>query len=121
VVGVVTPRNRSDEDAVFQNVEPSASNSARGLKLRFAAVPGTGRCNVGAVYGWPPDRCREPLQAIKGFRVSPGKESFILVGASASHPGRWFVPGFKLRYKVGWRTYATVLKQGLILRVSGSG
>jgi hypothetical protein len=48
VIGIVTPRNGADEDAVFQRVQSSDSDAVQGLELRFA-----GRCPVGSAYGWP--------------------------------------------------------------------
>jgi hypothetical protein len=121
VIGIVTPRNGADEDAVFQWVQSSDSDAVQGLELRFAAVPDTGRCPIGSAYGWPPHGCRERLRENQRLQGSPGEGGVDFVGASAPQPGTWFVPAFKLEYKIDWREHTTVLEQGLELRVSGSG
>ena len=115
VIGVSPAKNDGDE-AVFESLEPEEPDRARGLEMRYAAVTVKYRCMVGGAKGWPPKQCVGLLRPVNGYRYGT-QRALLLVGARAQRPGIWFIPAFRLRYRVGDRRYATVYQQGMEMRV----
>jgi hypothetical protein len=115
--GLWLPRNPGPE-AIVKSIEPANPAEAKGLQLRYAGIEPNSGCNVGALYGWPPQGCDGDLLTLEGFRVPEGVEGGILVGARASKPGRWRVQAFRVRYEVGGKTFEDVYAQGVGLRVA---
>jgi hypothetical protein len=114
--GIWLPENQGEE-AVVRSIEPADPEQAEGLELQYAGVEPNSDCKLGALYGWPPQSCRDDLLPIQGFRIRPGVEGGILVGARASEPGRWFVRGFRVQYDVGGRSFEAVYPQGIGIKV----
>jgi hypothetical protein len=115
VVSVLPIATQDFDVVVFDRLEPADSKQARGLRLRYAVVRG---CNIGGVYGWPPSECHRSLMPVEGFRYEGDPSVSILVGASSSRPGVWFIPAFRLHYRMDGRKFAAVYHQGLKIRVS---
>ena len=116
VIGVSPPKNHGDE-AVFESLEPAEPDRARGLEMRYAAVTVKYRCAVGSAKGWPPKQCVGLLRPVKGYRYGT-QRALLLVGARAGQPGTRLIPAFRLRYRVGDRSYMAVYEQGMELRVT---
>jgi len=117
VITVIVPRNASGHEAVLERLEPVHSASTRGLEMRYAAVRNVGRCRAGAARDWPPLGCRGELEPVNGFRVGTGEHALILVGARSQTVGRWWIPDFRLHYRIGDRRYETSYAQGMKVRV----
>jgi uncharacterized protein DUF6636 len=117
VVGFVVPKNTSDKEAVLESLEPGDPARAKGLRMRYAAVPLPSRgCQVGSAHGWPPLQCAGKMTPVDGFRVPVGATAQILVGALTTRPGHWVIPEFRLRYRVGDTHYERRYAQGMQLK-----
>jgi hypothetical protein len=54
---------------------------------------------------------------VNRFRIHNGDFTEILVGARSQRLGKWSIPDFRLRYRVGDRHYETSYGQGMKVRV----
>jgi hypothetical protein len=107
-------------EAVLERFEPANAGKARGLDLRYAVLRHRrGPCGgFGATHDWPPRGCTtEQLLTLEGFRYKPGTRIQVLVGVRASRRGTWFIPAFRLRYRVDGKLYATTYAQGIRVKV----
>lgn len=102
VLGVVVPKNKGSDEAILESLEPSNPSSIRGLEMRYGAVRfPSGRCRVGSARGWPPLGCSGKIRPVRGFRIPSGAYGAVLVGARSQELGRWTIPAFRVRYRVG--------------------
>ena len=103
------PRNKP---AVLLSARPFKASDARGLTIRYAAVkaPSYGM-SIGGARGWKPKAWG--LRTLPGFVVGPDERAAVVVGATSSRPGHYFIRSFVIEYLIGSRHYRAIFDQGL--------
>jgi len=104
-----------DKRAVLLDVRPLHAAEADGLTLRYAATTRKGILD-GTFNGWHPKAWR--LQPLRGFVVPAHVRAGIMVGASATERGHWFVHAFVVDYEIGGTHYSAPQYFGLEVRVA---
>ena len=99
-----------NKPAVLLSARPTDTKEARGLRLRYAATTGVG-LHIGAARGWKPQAW--DLHPLVGFQIRPGQDAAIVVGATSSRPGVYFVRSFVVDYRIGDTRYRATYRQGI--------
>lgn len=90
-----------------------------GLRVLGYRAIAWGEGSVGAARGFPPTGLR--LQRVDGSRVLPGQGAQITIGLEPLRAGVLVIPGFTLRYHIGWHRYAAHYLQAVQVCVASPG
>ena len=110
VTSIPLVKYHGSRPAVLLDVRPAVGAEARGLLFRYAASTGSG-AHIGLARGWKPQVWG--LRPLRGFEIRPGESAAVVIGATASRNGIYFVHSFVVSYRVGGTHYRTRYRVGI--------
>ncbi len=109
-IGLIMPRSLKTPASLIA-VRPLDPSDAQGLTIRYAATSSPGGTMIGSATGWKPKAWS--LHPLAGFVIPTNARGEVMIGASASKPGVYFLHGFVVDYNLGGTRYSAPMHYGL--------
>ena len=108
-VGVDSPMYSGAGTVIVDSVTPDRVPG--GLRVLGYRAITWGEGGVGALRSFPPPG--HSLHPVAGWAVRPNEGLSIVVGLEPQQPGVYVIPGFTVRYHIGWHHYAAHYAQAV--------